>query len=137
MGILDGLLGEVTAALGGAAGQQAGLVGSVLSMLAGPQQGGLQGLLQTMKEQGLGGVAASWVGTGPNQGISPGQVQQILGNQKLRDLAARHGLDPDEVGARLAQILPVAVDKMTPGGTLPAAGGLGDLLKGLHPGGNP
>jgi len=136
MGFLDGLLNQVTGSLNGAAGQQTGLAGSVLNMLTSGQQGGLQGLIETIKEKGLGGVAASWVGTGPNQTISPEQIQQILGNEKLRELAAQHGLNVDEISSHLAQILPVVVDKLTPEGTVPATGGLGGMLKGFM-GGTP
>ena len=132
MGVLDGLLSQVTSAVSGNSGQQSGLVGSVLSMLS--QQGGLDGLVQNMKEKGLGGVAASWVGTGPNQAISADQIQQILGNQQLQQFAQQHGLNVDEIKNHLAQILPVAVDKLTPNGTLPTEGGLGGILKSFMPG---
>lgn len=132
MGVLDGLLSQVTGSVSGPSGQQTGLAGSILSMLG--QEGGLQGLVQTMKDKGLGGVAASWVGTGPNQAISADQIQQILGNEKLQQFAQQHGLNIDEIKNHLAQILPVAVDKLTPGGSMPESGGLGGLLKSFIPG---
>jgi uncharacterized protein YidB (DUF937 family) len=135
--MFDGLLGQVTSALGGASGQQTGLAGSLLGMLTSGQQGGLQGLIQAMKEKGLGGMVESWVGTGPNQSISPELVQQVLGNQKLQELAAQHGMNLNELSTQLAQILPVVVDKLTPNGTLPSQGGLGDMLKGFSAGGKP
>src|SRR5258706_4355767 len=106
MGLLDGLLEQVTASVSGVSGQQTGLASSVLNMLAGGQQGGLQELIQTMKEKGLGGIASSWVGTGANLAISPDQIRQVLGSQKLQDLAAQHGLNLNEITTHLAQILP-------------------------------
>ena len=137
MGMLDGLLGQVSASLSGTTGQQPGLVNSVLGMLTSGQQGGLQSLIQSMEQQGLGAIASSWVGTGQNLPISPAQIEQLLGNQKLRELAAQHGIDIDQIASHLAQILPVAVDKLTPNGTVPAAGGAGvaDVLKGFMTGG--
>ncbi len=139
MGMLEGLLGQVTSSLTGAAGQQGGLAGSVLGMLT-SGQGGVQGFVQAMEQQGLGHLAASWVGNGANLPISPEQVQSVLGDAKLQELAAQHGLNVQELTSHLAQILPVAVDKLTPGGAVPAAGGaggLGGLLGGLLGGNNP
>jgi uncharacterized protein YidB (DUF937 family) len=137
MGLLDGLLGQVTSSVGGTSGQQTGLAGSVLNMLTSGQQGGLQGLIQTMREKGLSNVVESWVGTGPNQPISPDLIQRVLGNQKLQELATQHGMNLNEISSHLAQILPVAVDKLTPNGTLPSPGGLGDMLKGFSTGTKP
>jgi uncharacterized protein YidB (DUF937 family) len=123
----------VIGSLSGSAGQQSALAGSVLNMLGG-QGGNLEGLVQTMKDKGLGAVAASWVGTGANQPITADQVGQILNNDQLRTLAAQHGLNVDELKSHLAQILPVVVDKLTPGGSLPASGGLAGMLRNLVPG---
>ncbi len=135
MGLLDGLISQVTGALGGAAGQQPGLVNSVLSMLTSGQTGGLGGLVQTMEQRGLGPIVQSWVGTGKNLPISAEQIQQVLGNQQLQQFAAQHGIDVNLVASHLSQILPVAVDKMTPDGTVPAQGGVGGMLKGVTGGG--
>ncbi len=131
MGLLDGLLGQVTGALGGSAGQQQGLVGSVLDSLTSGQQGGLAGLIQSMEQQGLGNIARSWVSTGQNLPITPEQIQQVLGNARLQQFASQHGIDVNQVAQHLSQILPVAVDKLTPNGTLPDSGGLAGMLKGL------
>jgi len=128
MGLLDGLLNEVTSCLSGAASQQTGLTGSVLNMLTN-QPGGIQGLVQRAQAGGLGAVVNSWVGTGPNQPIGPQQVEQLLGNEKLQQLAAEHGLNLDELKSHLAQILPCAVDKLTPNGQLPDGNALGGVLK--------
>ena len=134
MGMLEGLFNQVTSAVSGNTGQQSGLVNSVLGMLTSGQAGGLNGLIQTMEQQGLGAIAKSWVGTGQNLPISAAQIQQLLGNQQLQQLAAQHGIDVNQVASHLSQILPVAVDKLTPTGTLPAQGGLADVLKGFMSG---
>ena len=61
----------------------------------------------------------SWIGTGPNQPISPDQVHQALGPDTIAQMAAKFGLSPQELSQKLSQILPKAVDSMTPDGTLP------------------
>jgi uncharacterized protein YidB (DUF937 family) len=66
MGFLDekakGLLGKV---LGGG-GSQNPLMDIVLGLITNPQTGGLQGLIQTFKEKGLGDAVSSWISTGEN-----------------------------------------------------------------------
>src|SRR5436853_5097335 len=120
MGILDGLLGQVTGSVDGPARQQTGLTGSLLNMLMSGEKGGLPGLIQRMRDKGMGGVADTWVRSGPNQSVTPEQAETIIGNDKVQQLAREHGQSPDEIKKHLAQLLPVAVDKLTPNGTLPA-----------------
>jgi len=153
MGLLDGLLQQVMQSTSGAGGQSA-LVNTVLAMLTnnavagapaapvGGMSGGLAGLVQAMEQNGLGHVAQSWIGTGANQPVSPDQLKQVIGAPQLQHLAAQHGLDVDQLASHLAQILPAAVNHMTPNGSLPAGldsilgGGLGNTLKGLMGGTN-
>jgi len=135
MGMFDGLLGQLAGSLGGLSGQQSGLASSLLTMLTSGQQGGLAGLLQQFEQNGLGQLAQSWVGTGANLPVSPQQIQQVLGSGVVQQLAAQHGLDPQQVSGHLAQLLPALVDHMTPNGQLPqggAGGLLGGLLGGAH-----
>jgi uncharacterized protein YidB (DUF937 family) len=37
----------------------------------------------------------------------------------VKELAAKIGLSPDVLAAKLSQVLPQAIDKLTPGGTVP------------------
>lgn len=53
------------------------------------------------------------------------------GSGQLGSIATRLGLSQDEVAAKLAELLPGVVDKLTPNGQVPDAGGLGDLLGSL------
>jgi len=129
MSNFDGILNQVTSALGGTSGQQSGLAGSVLNMINN-QPGGLGGLVQRFEQNGLGPIMTSWIGTGPNHAISAQQVQQVLGND-LHTFAAEHGINVDQASSQLSQILPTLVDKLTPNGQLPQAGGIMDSLKGL------
>ena len=69
--------------------------------------------------KGLGETVKSWVSTGPNQPISPDQVHSVLGADLLQQLAAKSGLSIDDLKNKLAQVLPAAIDKITPGGTIP------------------
>jgi uncharacterized protein YidB (DUF937 family) len=108
MGLLDGLLGGIVGA---------GMVSVVNNIL--DQHGGLQGVVNQFEKNGLGATVRSWVGTGPNQPISADEVQRALGPDLLQQLSAKSGLSTQELTQRLSQVLPPAVDKMTPDGVIP------------------
>jgi uncharacterized protein YidB (DUF937 family) len=110
MGLLDGVLGGLVGA---------GMTAVVQDILN--KHGGVQGVVNQFESQGLGPTVRSWVGTGPNQPISPDQVHQTLGADLMQQLAAKTGLPIGELAQKLAQILPQAVDHMTPGGVIPKA----------------
>jgi uncharacterized protein YidB (DUF937 family) len=107
MGLLDGLIG-------GAVGAE--MVTVVNGFIE--KHGGVKGIVDQFQKQGLGPAVQSWVGTGENQPISPAQVHQALGSDTIQELAARLGVPPDQMAAKLADLLPKAVDKLTPDGTL-------------------
>jgi uncharacterized protein YidB (DUF937 family) len=86
---------------------------------AGGLLGGLGGLLDKLQKGGLENVANSWVGSGQNQPVSPGQLGPALGSDIIKALAQRSGLSEDELTKQLSQVLPGVVDKLTPAGRLP------------------
>ena len=108
MGLLDGLLGGVVGAA------MVGVVNHVLE-----QNGGVQGVVNQFEKQGFGSTVRSWVGTGPNQAITADQIHQVLGSNAVQELAAKAGLTVPELTAKLSQLLPAAMDKLTPGGVIP------------------
>jgi len=108
MGMLDGLLGGIVGA---------GMVSVVNNIVE--QHGGLQGMIGEFEKNGLGPTVRSWVATGPNQPISPVEVQKVLGPDLLQQLAAKSGLSVQELTQRLSQVLPQAVDTLTPDGAVP------------------
>jgi uncharacterized protein YidB (DUF937 family) len=110
MSLLDGLLGGAVGA------EMATVVNSFIQ-----QHGGIQGIVMQLEQQGLGGVARSWVGNGPNQPISADQIHQVFGSGVIAQLAQKAGMNPEELAGKLSQVLPAAIDKLTPGGKVPAA----------------
>jgi uncharacterized protein YidB (DUF937 family) len=89
-----------------------GAAGSVLS-------GGLGDLLKQFQQNGQGDVANSWVGTGPNKTIAPGDLANALGADQLDQLGKQSGLSREDLLQGLSQYLPQVVDHLTPEGRLP------------------
>lgn len=118
MGLLDNIAGKALGALGGDA-QKGVLLQEVVGLLTSQQVGGLGGLVEQFKSKGLGDIVNSWVGTGQNMPISPGQVQQGLGADVVNQLATKAGIPADQASALLARFLPQAIDRLTPGGQVP------------------
>jgi uncharacterized protein YidB (DUF937 family) len=110
MGMLDGLLGGIVGA---------GMVSVVNNLVE--QHGGLQAMVSEFEKNGLGPTVRSWVGTGPNQSISPEEVQKALGPDLLQQLSEKSGLSVQELAQKLSHVLPQAVDKLTPNGAIPKA----------------
>src|SRR5215470_8236844 len=126
-GLLGGLFG------GGGSGATAGgslndlIPGGLGSLLGGAGAGGAGGLLtgglgrllQDFQNTGQGGAMQSWIGTGPNQPISPDDLESAVGNDTLDALAKRTGMNRDDLVEQMSQTLPGLVDKLTPNGRLP------------------
>ena len=110
MGLLDGILG------GFIGGELASVVNKMIA-----DQGGVSALVSKFQQGGLGSVAQSWVGTGPNAPISGDELHSVLGGDLVRQLAAKTGMSPQDLMQKLSQVLPTVVDKMTPDGKLPGA----------------
>lgn len=125
MGLFDDIKGQVGSALGGAGSP---LLAEVGKLLTSPDTGGLQGLVDRFRNQGLGDLVDSWVSQGKNLSISPDQIQQVVGNEQVQKIAAAAGIDVQTASAKLAELLPQIVDKATPDGKIPLGG---VLEKGL------
>lgn len=80
---------------------------------------GLGGLLQQFEAAGYGEEAQSWVSRGDNRPISPSEVEDTFGADTIDTLSAQLGVSRGELLSGLAQVLPQAVDRMTPDGRLP------------------
>ena len=138
MGLLDSLVGAAAnAAFGGQQGGQAqagagaggidpqilmGIVGALMN-----SGGGLSGILGKLQQGGLGDAAASWVGTGANQPVSPDALGGALGPDLMGMIAKQLGGNQQQAAGTMADLLPGLIDKLTPQGQVPADNGMGAL----------
>jgi uncharacterized protein YidB (DUF937 family) len=97
------------------------LVTGVLKMIQ-SHPGGLQGLVKSFQEKGMGDLVSAWVSTGPNPPATTDQVNEVLGNDKVEQMAAEAGVSRDTATSAIAQLLPTVVDKLTPDGHVPEHG---------------
>ena len=131
MGLLDQVIGGLMGGGGGASP-----IGGVLtSLLGGGQQGGMAmagnagamgsgigGLVSMFEQAGLGHIAQSWVGNGPNEPVSPNQLQSVFGQDRVQSMASQSGMQTQDFLSQLSQHLPNAVNGMTPNGQVPDEG---------------
>lgn len=108
MGLFDGVLGGLIG------GEMATVVNQLIE-----KHGGVQGIVTQMEQQGLGNTVKSWVGNGANLPITADQVHAAFGSNLIQGLAAKIGVNPNDLAEKLAQALPQAVDKLTPNGVVP------------------
>ena len=89
---------------GSAAGGANGGLGDLGSTLGG--LGGLGGLINAFQRNGMGDQMQSWIGTGQNMPISPDQLQQVLGQGTLGQIAQQLGLSPQASASGLPSSCP-------------------------------
>jgi uncharacterized protein YidB (DUF937 family) len=119
MGILDSL--ENSPAFKSAMEQLGGAVLPVVlsEVLGSGSQGGLSAIVAKLQQAGFGDQVKSWLGNGQNLPITAEQLQQVLGSDAVRQLAAKFNIPVDQITHILAQQLPKAIDHASPDGRLP------------------
>lgn len=131
MGMFDEIAGKT--GLQGQDSKTSSLLSGVMEMFSSRESGGLQGIINSFQQKGMGDIVSSWISTGENKPISSDQVREGLGQQNIQQLAGKAGVSQEEASSRLSQHLPGLIDKLTPQGTVPEGGlmekGM-ELLKG-------
>jgi uncharacterized protein YidB (DUF937 family) len=125
-----GFLDEMASKAVASAGSSSNPIVSAFLQLIQNQPGGISGLLQQFHEKGLGDLVNSWVSTGKNLPVSPDQVQHVLGTEQVQQVAANAGVPAQLASSKLAEYLPMIIDKLTPNGQMPEQSGL--LESGLN-----
>jgi uncharacterized protein YidB (DUF937 family) len=115
MGLLDDLAGKAMSMMGGENPMAAQAM-----QLVSDHPGGLQGLVDSFHQQGMGGLVSSWVGTGTNQPITAEQITNVLGQDRVAAIASKIGMSPEDASSKLAEYLPMVIDKLTPHGQVQA-----------------
>ena len=108
-------LAETKAATAGIAGaivtDNAKLFPEVLKMVQNID-GGVTGLVKQFRDRGLANVATSLTATSGVLTITPEQIVQGLGMEKIETLATRSGLDVKVVRKELVNVLPKVLQQL-------------------------
>ena len=98
-------------------GLDTGSISDALGGLLGNSEGGLDlgALVGGLSQNGLGEIVGSWLGQGDNASISPDQITDLLGSDKISEFASSLGLSVDSAKGALADALPQVVDQATSG----------------------
>ena len=135
MGLLDnlgsGMVGKLAGQLGSGTSQNNRLIGAAAKLISSGNVGGLGGLMQMFSQHGHADTVNSWVSTERNRAISPNEVQDVLGQDNVRQVADEAGVSEQEASNGLADILPQLVDKMTPNGKVPEGDNANGMLSQL------
>ncbi|WP_434030891.1 OmpA family protein [[Pseudomonas] boreopolis] len=126
--MFDSLMEDVAGRTGLSADKARQLLGALTALIFDEKQGGFAGFIDRFRQKGLGELVQSWVGTGPNQPITPAQVQDVFGAPLIGGIASRLGLDSAATASAIGGALPGLVDRLSADGQVPA--GLPDTLKG-------
>ncbi|OJY67339.1 MAG: hypothetical protein BGP12_14480 [Rhodospirillales bacterium 70-18] len=116
MGILDVIMNQFA----GDSGTRPWLPRVMEGLFAPAPDGiGLHTLLARMDQAGLGSIAHSWTGEGPNQPITADQLRTVLNPHELTRISTHAGLTEHEVLGELTEHLPGVVDQLTLNGKRP------------------
>lgn len=101
-------------------GQGSSLIGAAAKLIRSKDIGGLHGLLQMFQQKGYGDAVKSWISNdSENKQISGGDVENVLGVDRVRQVAKQAGVSEQEASGGLAHALPQLVDRLTPDGKVP------------------
>lgn len=133
MGLFDQIAGAISGATANTNEGEKALLPVIMQLLNDPGTGGLAGLVQTFHKGGLAEIANSWISTGHNLPVSAEQINSVLGNEQVKNIAGKLGISLDQASEQIAAHLPQIIDRLTPNGSIPEGADLVsqglDLLK--------
>ncbi len=123
-----GLLDEIGSLTGmseqGQSGGTSNVAGAVMQALQ-QHPGGLQGVMDSFKQNGLGGHADA-LASGQQQTTTPEQVQQGLGGTgMIESVAQKAGVSPQVAQMAIAALMPMVMSHFAQTGQAPGEGHMG------------
>lgn len=83
------------------------------------QQGGVQTLLDKLRQGGLSAIVESWLSSNAtNNMLSAEQITSALGSPAVAALASKLGIDAGTASSMLAEYLPKVIDVLSPHGDI-------------------
>ncbi len=129
-----GLLDSIKSMAGGAGNSEShASVASAFFDVVGQHAGGMQGVLDHFRQNGMEQHVNSWQQPQtPNQNITPEQAHQGLGDGVVGQIAQRTGLSPTMVTGAMAVMMPMIVSHFASSGGMGQGGGnLASMAQGF------
>lgn len=118
MSVVENLIEQVARATG--LGDNTRKFVGVLASFIFSQPEGFKGFQKLFQKAGVGGLFESWLSGSPGmRDIAPAQIQNVLGDSKLGDIAQKAGVPKTLIGPAVASTLPLLVRSLTAGGVIP------------------
>jgi uncharacterized protein YidB (DUF937 family) len=96
-----------------------GLIAYLLSLITDPRSGGIGGFFKRMTQSGLESVSKRILGGHDKSPLSSEQVEKLLGDDTLHQIANRFGVGEKVATSASAFLLPHILGALTPGGRVP------------------
>lgn len=97
------------------------LLAALLSIVFDERNGGIAGLLAKFRQQGLGDLFGSWIGSAQPKPIEPQQLENVLGSSTISRLADKLGIARTPTLAAASAMLPKLIGMLTQNGQLPTS----------------
>ncbi len=92
----------------------------VLASFIFSQPGGFKGFQKLFLDAGMGGLLQSWFSGSPSmREINARQIQNVLGDRELGNIAQKAGVPKTLIGPAIAGSLPLLIRTLTAGGNIP------------------
>ncbi len=138
MNVLSSFAGQAQSGGAQASPEQHASILQSLFQHFGSQPGGLSGVADQFRQNGMGSHVDSWMNTQPGespQQLKPEQVEQGLGQEHVESIAQHAGVSSGFAKVALAAALPMLMAHLSQGsGQLPQQAASGSGLAGLAQG---
>lgn len=106
------------------------LVSALVGLMTDGKSGGFAAFIDRFRAAGLGDLADSWISSGANTPVSNEQLESALGEDTLRGISEKAGVDYATTVGASGYIVPHVVDDLTPDGEMPGDSDLSSRLGG-------
>jgi uncharacterized protein YidB (DUF937 family) len=80
------------------------------------KQGGVEGIKEKFQSKDMGDLADTWIGNGDNGSLSSEDLVKVFGKKAIGDIAQKAGLDESDAADKIATVLPLLMNGLTPEG---------------------
>ncbi len=119
MGVLDAVVSETSAQYALSNAKTTSLLSGLLAYIN-DTPGGMATILESLNKAGLGQFVSTWLDGRAPRAISSTSLEAAIGREPIEKIADKAGVPVQKTASILAFALPKIVNRLAPGGILPA-----------------